>query len=65
MEHYAAVHFSNLGHANQAEDSRGDETRQVLQTLQVCLQFSLKNKVSFKKTGFIISESRETRASDI
>ena len=65
MEHYAAVHFSNLGHAKQAEDKPWRQDSSSLQTLQVCLQFSLKNKVSFKKTGFIISESRETRASDI
>ena len=46
-----SVFFSYLGHAKQARDNRGDE--KSLQTVQVCLQFSLKNEVSLKKTEFI------------
>ena len=43
MGFFGAVHFWNLGYANQAKDNRVDKNRQVS---KVCLQFSLKNEVS-------------------
>ena len=55
------VFFSYLGHAKQARDNRGDETRQVCKLCKFVCNFPWKMKSRSKRQ----SSSRETRASDI
>ena len=42
---FGAVHFRNLGHANQARNNHGDETRQVCKLCKFVCHFPCKMKL--------------------